>query len=137
MICEQDFPLASFAFEATYNSFATCFDRHTAAGSAEGIGTGVNRVGQDMVDSVVDRQFPHNAAAVFHRVVHRRQSDPLPTEPGMHLANALELSEFREDQGHCGAYTLIRVLFDSIISHLHIANGYRQEQFAAPCFLLE
>ena len=50
----RELPVGSFALVAADNALATCLDRHPAAGSAERIGAGVDGIGQDVVDGVVD-----------------------------------------------------------------------------------
>src|SRR5262249_8914662 len=135
MVCEQDVPLASFTLEATHHALAARLDCHTAAGSAERVGAAVDRIGQDVMDGIVDRQLPDDAAAISDRVVHGRQGDALMTEPQMDLPDALELGEFGKDQRHSFAHPLIRVFHDAVVSHLDIANRYRQEQLSPSCLL--
>ena len=90
-----------------------------------------------LVDGVVDRQLPHDAAALCNRVTHGRQGYPLLAEPEMHLPDALELGEFGEDQRDSLAHPLVRVFGDPVVTNLHIADRHRQEQFAPPRFLLQ
>ena len=66
---EHGRPLGSLALEAAYDPFAASLDRHTAAGSAEGVGASVNRIGQDVVDGVVDRKLPHDMRTMRRRGV--------------------------------------------------------------------
>jgi hypothetical protein len=64
VVQEQDFPIRPLAPEPTHDPLAAGLDRRAAAGSAEGIGTGIDRIAQNMVDGVVDRQTPGDATAL-------------------------------------------------------------------------
>src|SRR5271166_72387 len=59
---EQDFPIRPLAPEPPRDPLAASLDCHAAAGSAEGIGAGIDRIVQNMVDCVVDRKTPGDAA---------------------------------------------------------------------------
>jgi hypothetical protein len=72
MVREQDLPFGSFAPVAAHNALAAGLNPHPAAGAAEHIGAGVDRVGQNVVDRVVNRQLPYDAAAFGNRVTHGR-----------------------------------------------------------------
>ena len=65
MVQEQDFPIQPLAPEPTHDPLAASLDRHAAAGSAEGIGASIDRIVQNMVDCVVDRKTPSDAAALL------------------------------------------------------------------------
>ncbi len=88
MVPEQDVPFISFALAAADHALAADFDRYPAAGAAERVSAGVNRICQDVVDGVVDRQLPEDAASVADGVTYGRQGDPLMTELEMNLPDA-------------------------------------------------
>jgi hypothetical protein len=54
---------------------------HSAAGSAESIGASIDRIAQNMVDRVVDRQPPGDATAFFRRITNHRQGDMFLSKP--------------------------------------------------------
>ena len=73
MIDDQDLPVATVSPEAARNTLAPIGNTDPATGPTERVGPGVNRVGQDMMDCIVTRQLPNEAASVINRIVHRRQ----------------------------------------------------------------
>lgn len=54
MVDEQDLSVRSLLAQAPHDTFAAIFDGDPAAGPAKGIGTGVNRVGKNVMHGVVD-----------------------------------------------------------------------------------
>jgi hypothetical protein len=55
----------------------------------------------------------------------------------MDLTNAPQLSELREDQGHCRANPLIWILIDPIMSYLNVTYRHCQKQLTTSCLLLQ
>jgi hypothetical protein len=68
VVQEQDVPIRPLTPEPTHDPLAAGLDRHAAAGSAESIGASIDRVAQNMVDRVVDRQPPGDVTAFFRRI---------------------------------------------------------------------
>ena len=58
MVEDQSLPRAALLAEAAHDPLPTRLDRNAAAGAPEGVSAGVDRVGQDVVERVVDRQLP-------------------------------------------------------------------------------
>src|SRR3954462_7107581 len=59
---DQSLPGAAILAEATHDPLAAGLDGDATAGPPEGVGAGVDRVGQDVVEGVVDGQLPSDAA---------------------------------------------------------------------------
>src|SRR3954451_14007726 len=96
MIDDQDLPVAAVSSKATNHTLASIGNTDAAMGPAKCIGSGINRVGQDMMDRVVDRQLPPEAAPVSNCIVHRREQNAFLPYPEMNLPNALEFGKFLE-----------------------------------------
>src|ERR1019366_5979000 len=137
MVQEQDVPIWPLTPEPAYDPLAAGFDRHAAAGSAESICASIDRIMQNMVDRIVDRQTPGDAAAFHRRIADHRQGDMFLPEPEMDLAHAMELREFGKDQRQSFAHTLIGILLDAVMANLHIPHRDRHEEFTAPRLLLQ
>ena len=137
VVQEQDVPIRPLAPEPTHDPLAAGLDRHPAACPTEGIGAGIDRIMQNMVDRVVDRQTPGDAAAVLRRIANHRQGDMFLSEPKVDLAHALELREFGKNQRQSFTNPLIRILLDAVMTNLHVPYRDRHEEFAAPRFLLQ
>src|SRR5215510_2969863 len=69
LILEQHLPRRLRAPQTALDALAAVLDAHLAHRAAKGIGTGVDGVGQDVVDRVVERQLPGNAASLRRPVV--------------------------------------------------------------------
>ena len=63
VIRDQNLPVLALLLEAAHDLLAAGLDADAAAGAPEGIGAGIDRVGQDVQDRVVDRQLPLDQAA--------------------------------------------------------------------------
>ena len=74
VVQEQDVPIRPLTPEPTHDPLAAGLDRHAAAGSAESIGASIDRIAQNMVDRVVDRQPPGDATAFFRRITNHRSA---------------------------------------------------------------
>ena len=134
---EQDFPFGPFTPEPAPDTLAAVLDRYAAAGAPEGIGPAIDRIGQNMVDRVVDRELLGDTTAVYSRVFDRRQLDSLPPHPEMHLPDTLELRELPEHQIDGFTYLQVRIFFNPVVPHLHVTDCDGQEQFAASRLLLQ
>src|SRR5208283_181945 len=106
-------------------------------GPTKRVGAGVNRVGQNMMDGVVNRQFPNEAASIINRIVHRRQQDTFLPQPEMNLPYTLEFGKFLEYQPDGFAHSCIRIDVDSVVANLYIADRHREEELATTSLLFE
>jgi len=136
VVADQNVPLRPFDPKIARDAFSAILDSRFADRPAIRIGAGVNRVGEDVKDRVVDRRFPLQTSAV-RSMVDGGQRDPFLPEPKMDLPHALQFDELAEDQGKRLAHTKVRIPFDLIGSAAHIANRDRREQFAASGLLFE
>src|SRR5271157_3723245 len=96
MIDDQDLPVAAVLSKAPNHTLAPIGNTDPATGPAKRICPGVNRVGQDMMDCVVNWQLPDEAASVIDRIVHRRQQNTFLPYPQMNLSNTLEFRKLPE-----------------------------------------
>ncbi|HJZ16217.1 MAG TPA: hypothetical protein VJ251_12265, partial [Stellaceae bacterium] len=62
LIFEQNIPFGHWATHPTPHALAAFLDAHLARRPPEGIGAGMDRVGQNVVHGVVCRQSPDDAA---------------------------------------------------------------------------
>ena len=97
VIRDQHLPVLALLLEAAHHLLAAGLDADAAAGAPEGIGAGIDRVGHDMQDRVVDWQLPLDQAA-FDAISGGGQRDALVPEPEMHLTHRLHLGELGEDE---------------------------------------
>jgi hypothetical protein len=72
MVEDQSLPGAAILAEAAHDPLAAAVEGDAAAGAPEGVGAGIDRIGQHVVEGVVDRQLPHDAAPLW-AVSDRRQ----------------------------------------------------------------
>ena len=98
VVDDQDLPVAAVLSKASNHTLAPIGDADPATGPAKCIRPGVNRVGEDMMDGVVNRQFPNQTASLIDCVVHRRQQNTFLPYPEMNLSNTLEFREFIENE---------------------------------------
>ena len=104
VIDDQDLPFATVLSKAPNHTLAPISNTDPATAPAKRIRPGVNRVGQDMMDGVVNRQFPNQAASIIDCIVHRRQQNAFLPYPEMNLSNALDFREFLEYEPDCFAH---------------------------------
>ena len=71
VVGDQDLPVAAVLSKAPDHTFAPIGNADPAPGPAKRVRPGINRVGQDMMDGVVNRQFPDQAASIIDCIVHR------------------------------------------------------------------
>ena len=72
MVDDQDLPVDAVLSKAPNHTLTTIGDTDPATGPAERIRPGIDRVGQNMMDGIVNRQLPNQAAPIFYCIVHRR-----------------------------------------------------------------
>jgi hypothetical protein len=93
MVLDQNVPLGHRPMHATPHALASLLDADLARCAPEGVGARVDRIGQNVVRDVVDRQSPDDPARLADAGLHR-QLDAFIAQPKMDLTNALELSKF-------------------------------------------
>src|SRR5271167_119330 len=130
VIDDQDLPVAAVLSKATNHTLAPIGNTDPAMGPAKRIRPGVYRVGQDMMDGVVDRQLPNEAASIIDCVVDRGQQNAFLPYPEMNLPNAVEFREFLEYEPDCFAHSGIGINIDSVVANLDIADRHREEELA-------
>ena len=74
-----------------------------------------------MVQSVVDRQFPSDAAALS-AIFRRWKWKPFVAHPQKHLPDRLQLAELVEHDGDCFLHAPVRIFLDAIIGHFEVAD---------------
>src|SRR3954447_26366724 len=94
MIDDQDLPVAAVLSKASDHTLAPIGNTDPATGPPKRIRPGVNWVGQDMMDGVVNRQLPNQAASIIDCIVHRRQQNTFLPYPEMDLPNAVDSENF-------------------------------------------
>src|SRR5215831_16478819 len=92
LIFEQHIPIRPSAPKSTPHALSPVLDDDLARRASEGIGAGIDRIGQDVVHGVVERQLPDDAAP-FLVMRLGGKLDAFVSEPDVHLAYALELRE--------------------------------------------
>src|SRR6516225_11644527 len=98
MVDEQDRPIRAIFAAAADDSLAAIFDYHPTSGSAKGVSTGINRVGEKITHRRVDRKLPQYLMLSRDFGVDVWQRDLITSERQKHLADALHLGKTREDQ---------------------------------------
>src|SRR6516164_8980313 len=137
LILEQHLPLRLRAPQTALDALAAVLDAHLAHRAAKGIGAGIDGVGQDVVDGVVERQPPGDAAPLRRPVTCDGQRNALVSQPNVHLTNAVEFGKLGEYQAQSFLHPLVRILLDPIMPCSHIACRDTKEQSTAACFLLQ
>src|SRR4051794_10925539 len=127
---DQSLPGAAILAEAAHDALAAGLDGHATPGPPEGVSAGVDRVGQDVVECVVDGQLPGDAAPL-RAIADRRQRQALVAHPEVNLPNRLQLGELGEDERDRLLNPTIRVLLDAVVVRLAVADRDGEEEFAA------
>src|ERR1700759_2921374 len=90
---DQGLPVAASLSKAPNHTLAPIGKTDPTTSPAKRIGPSINRVGQDMMEGVVDGQLPNQAASIIDCIIHRGQANGFLSYPQMNLSNALEFSE--------------------------------------------
>src|SRR4051812_32252946 len=135
MVDDQDLPVAAVLSKAPNHTLAPIGNTDPATGPAERIRPGVNRVGEDMMDGVVNRQFPNQTAPIIDCIVHRRQQNSFLPYPKMNLSNTLKFRKLSEYELDSFAHPGIGINIDSIVTDLYIADRHCQEELATTSLL--
>src|SRR4051812_21112162 len=133
---DQSLPGAAILTKAAHDPLAAGLDGHATAGPPEGVGAGVNRVGQHGVEGVVDGQLPGDASALAP-IPDRRQRQALVAHPEVNLPNRLQLGKLGEDERDRLLHAAVRILLDAVVVRLEVAYGDGEEELAAAGLLLE
>jgi hypothetical protein len=96
LIFEQHVPFRAGAPKSAPHAFSPILDDDLARRAPEGIGASIDRIGEEVVHGVVERQSDDAASFLVMRL--GGQLDAFVSEPEMHLTYAVELREFREDE---------------------------------------
>ena len=126
-ILEQHLPIGQRAPQAALDALAAILDRHLAHHASKGIRPSVDRVRQDVVDGIVQRQPPDDATPLHRAVACDGQCDAIVPQPYMHLSHASQLGELGEDQPEGVLHPLIRVLLDPVTPDPHVASRNTEE----------
>jgi hypothetical protein len=136
MILDQNIPFGHRPMHATPHALAPLLDAHLARRAPEGIGAGVDRIGQNVVHDIVGRQSPDNPARLAVARLHR-QLDAFVAQPDVDLTCALELGKLCEDKLQCIPDALVRILLDPITPDFDIAGSNTEDQRTAARLLLQ
>src|SRR5580704_5502108 len=137
LILEQHIPFRLRAPQTALDAFAAVLDAHLAHRAAKGVGASIDGIGQDVVDGVVERQPPGDAAPLRCPVACDGQRNALVPQPHVHLTNALQFGKLGEDQAKSFLHPLVGILLDPIAPSPHIACRDTEEQRTAARFLLQ
>ena len=135
MIMNQNVPIVPVAPKLlAHNSFAASLDCHSCSTPAVCIRAGIDRIGQHVMQRVVDGRLPFDRtlAATRHN---GRDEDALLPEPKQHLADRLQFREPTEDERDSILNPPIRIFLDAAVLGLHVADRDGQMKFAASCLL--
>ena len=97
VVADQNVPLRPLDPNTARDAFSAILDSRLADRPAVRIGAGVNRVGEDVMDRIVDRRLPLQAPA-FRAVADGGEQDPLLPKPEMDLPHALQFFELPKDE---------------------------------------
>ena len=134
-VADQNLPLAPVALHAADHPLASVLDRHARASSAVGVGASIDRVGQHVMNRRVDGQAPDDPVGGLG-VAQGGQDNLLLPAPHQHLADRLKLGKLTEHQCDGLLHRLVRILLDTIVASLHIADRHGEEEFAPTRLLL-
>lgn len=134
MVVDQNLPIHPIAPErVAHDPLAAILDRHACPSPTVGVRAGVHRVRQHVVQRVIDGCLPFDRA--FAATLHNRwKENVLLPAPKQHLPDCLEFSEFAENEQDAVMDASIRVLLDTVVIRLHVANGDGQMEFARRAF---
>src|ERR1700730_3567609 len=101
---------------------------------SECVSSGVDRIGQQLQNRVVDRQAPNRLPTGLIQNTHGYLY-PLSPEPQQYLASATEFGHFGEDQSKRLLNSLVGIHFDFAIDGPRVPDRQTVLQFAAPGLL--
>src|SRR3954449_5429620 len=136
VVQDQSFPGAAVLAKAAHDPLAAGLEGDAAAGAPEGVGAGIDRVRQHVVQGVVDRQLPRDAAT-FQAVADGGQRQALLAHPKENLPDRLQFGELGEDERDRLLDAPIRVLLDAVVRDLQVTDRDGEEELAAARFLLQ
>src|SRR6516165_3002691 len=135
VVTDQNLPAAPVALHAPDHALAPILDRHPRGPAAERVGTGIDRVGQHVVNRRIHGQAPDDPVS-GSAVAQSGQADLLLSAPHQDLANRLKLRKLAKHQRDGGLDAPIRVLLDAVAAGLRIADGHSEEELAPAGLLL-
>src|SRR4051794_14409125 len=137
MIDDQDLPITTFPSKTTNDPLASGCDTDATIGPAECVCSGIDRVGQYMMDCIVNRQLPDKAASLINCIMYRRQQNTFLPHPEMDLSNALEFRELPEHEPDGIAHSRIWIDVNSIVTNFYVTDRHSQKELASASLLLQ
>ena len=135
VVFDQNLPIAPVPSQAANHSFAASLDCHARTTAPKDIRAGIDRIGEDMMQGVVDGKFPFQRPFTCSRN-NRRQDDLFMPHPHEDLPYRLKFGEFGEYKCDRISHSTIRNQFDPIIVGFHVAYCDSQEELPAAGLLL-
>ena len=121
MLAQQHGPFFATALVTTRLVRATVNHAGAALRAAEGIGPGVNRIAEDLVNRAVNRQPPlHRANLPF--LFERGQRERFLAESKQYLTYASQFGEFTKHESERFADARVRMLFDVPVRCPHVSD---------------
>src|SRR3984893_1111111 len=133
---EKNVPFLRRASQSAPDSLAARLHTDPAAGAAERVGASINRVGQNIMDSVVGGRAPGNPLCFWIPCLHRKL-DSFFDQPDQDLAGAAKLGKLGKHQRQRLLHALVWIFLDPVLADLHITGGDPQKKLAAARLLLE
>src|SRR3984957_2614781 len=133
---EKNVPFLRRASQSAPDSLAARLHADPAASAAERVGASINRVGQNIMDSVVGGRAPGNPLSFWIPGLHWKL-DSFFDQPDQDLAGAGELGKLGKHQRQRLLHTLVWIFLDPVLADLHITGGDPQKKLAAARLLLE
>jgi hypothetical protein len=116
----QNLPRLSLLAEAPHDALATGLDDATS-GAPESVSASLDRVGQHVMQCVVDWQLPGDAPA-FRGVFYRWQWQSFLAHPQLHLPYRLQYGELGEHQRNCLLHASVRILLEAVVRRIATAD---------------
>ena len=134
MRMNEDLPLLLRKTVSGDAFLAALHDPGNGLRSSKRIRTCVDRVCQDMVDHIVNREAPYDSAP-FGTVSDRRHLRALLAQPHQYLSDATEVSELAKHEINGFANTPIWIDLHSIIGSTNVADRHGRIELTASCLL--
>ena len=109
MVRDQHLPFGARQAAQALFAAAGSIEHDLPAGSPVGVGAGINRVGEHVVDGGVSRLDPSDLAALVHL---QREFEPLRAEPQPHPSGRAGFGEAGKDLADSGADGFVGVKAD-------------------------